>query len=404
MNTRRGAFIAATAALALGLSACGGNGDGDGGGEGGGAASGDPIKIGLIADLTGATGDVGTPYNEGMLAYIDYRNADGGVADRKIEATSNDYAYEVPQAEQLYKQYVNDGVVAVQGWGTGDTEALHTKVAEDELPFMSGSFAESLTDPGEAPYNFVVAPTYSDQMRIALNWISEDAGGAAEVAVFHHDSPFGTAPVADGQAWVDEKGLDLGYKAYPMPGGQPNYVGLLSQAQSQGAKYIVIQNVASPAAQVAKDIAAQNLDMKIVCLNWCANELFITTAGADVAEGHMLVQPFAPISAEKDGHEEMVSYLEGKNEDPASKGTSWVQGWMVMHVMAEGMAKAAEDGDVTGPAIKEALETMGTIDTGGVIGNGDIEFSAESHRGSTSAGIYTAEGGQMVEVEAGATP
>ena len=47
---------------------------------------------------------------------------------------------------------------------------------------------------------------------------------------------------------------------------------------------------------------------------------------------------------------------------------------------------------------------MGAIDTGGVIGEGNVEFSADSHRGSTSAGIYTAEGGQMVEVEAGATP
>ncbi|GAA5164001.1 ABC transporter substrate-binding protein [Ornithinimicrobium tianjinense] len=403
MNARRGALIASLAALALGLSACGG-GDGGDNGSAGSGDGGEPIKVGIIADLTGATGDVGKPYNEGMLAYIDYRNANGGVDGRQIQATSNDYAYEVPKAEQLYKQYVNDGVVAVQGWGTGDTEALHTKVAQDELPFMSGSFAESLTDPAEAPYNFVSAPTYSDQMRIALNWINEDSGGDAEVAVFHHDSPFGLAPVADGEAWVSEKGYGLGYQAYAMPAGQQNYVGLLSQAQSQGAKYIVIQNVASPAAQVAKDIKAQGLDMKIVCLNWCANELFITTAGADVAEGHMGVQPFAPIAAEKPGHEEMVSYLEDKGQDPATKGTSWVQGWMVMHVMAEGMAKAAEDGEVDGPSIKEALETMGGIDTGGVIGDGTVEFSAESHRGSTSAGVYTMEGGKMVEVEAGATP
>ncbi|MGC5584538.1 ABC transporter substrate-binding protein [Ornithinimicrobium sp. W1679] len=404
-STGRGAFVASLAALALGLSACGSDDGGDGGGGGdAGGDSGEPISVGMIADLTGATGDVGAPYNEGMLAYVEWRNANGGVADRELEPISNDYAYEVPQAEQLYKQYVNDGVVAIQGWGTGDTEALHTKVAADELPFMSGSFAESLTDPEEAPYNFVVAPTYSDQMRIALNWINEDSGGGAEVAVFHHDSPFGQAPVGDGEAWVEEEGLDLGYQAYAMPGGQQNYVGLLSQAQSQGAEYIVIQNVASPAAQVAKDIAAQNLDMKIVCLNWCGNELFITTAGEEAAEGHMLIQPFAPITSEKDGHEEMTAYLEEQGEDPASKGTSWVQGWMVMHVMAEGMEKAAEDGDITGPAIKEALETMGAIDTGGVIGEGNIEFSADSHRGSTSAGIYMAEGGQMVEVEAGATP
>ena len=400
MNRNRISVVAAAAALALGLTACG-SGDGDGAGSDDGA----PIKIGIIADLTGATGDVGTPYNEGMLAYIDYRNADGGIDGHPIEAMSNDYAYEVPKAEQLYKQYVNDGAVAIQGWGTGDTEALRTKVANDELPFMSGSFAEVLADPEESPYNFVVAPTYSDQMRVALNWINEDSGGSGEVAVFHHDSPFGEAPVADGQAWVEEKGYDLGYQAYAMPGGSANYVGLLSQAKSQGAKYIVIQNVASPAAQVAKDIKDQGLDMKIVCLNWCGNELFITTAGAEAAEGHILIQPFAPVTSEKPGHETIASYLEGEGESIDDKGAAWVQGWSVMDVMAQGLAKVLEDGDeVTGPALREALETMGGIDTQGLIGDGTVEFSADSHRGSTSTGVYKAEGGKMVEVEAGATP
>ena len=43
-----------------------------------------PIKVGIIADLTGATGDVGKPYNEGMMAYIDWLNAKGGIKGRKI--------------------------------------------------------------------------------------------------------------------------------------------------------------------------------------------------------------------------------------------------------------------------------------------------------------------------------
>ena len=165
-----------------------------------------PIKLGVIADLTGATADVGTPYNEGMLAYVDWANAKGGVEGRKIEAMSKDYAYKVPAAEEQYKKYVAANAVAIQGWGTGDTEALRKKVAHDSLPFMSASYAEVLTDPKQSPYNFVVAPTYSDQMRVALNWIAKDAGGKAEVAVFHSDSPFGTAPLADGQEWIAEKG------------------------------------------------------------------------------------------------------------------------------------------------------------------------------------------------------
>lgn len=387
------ATLAMTAIASLSLTACGG--DEEGGGDGGG-----PIKLGVIADLTGATGDVGKPYNEGMMAYIEHVNSEGGIEGRKIEAMSNDYAYEVPKAEELYKQYLNDDVVAIQGWGTGDTEALHGRVASDKLPFMSGSFAESLTDPGEAPYNFVVAPTYSDQMRIALNWIADDAGGDAQVAVLHHDSPFGQAPVEDGKKWIDEKGLGLGYQSYAMPAGSANYVGVLQQAKSQGAKYVVIQNVASPAAQVAKDIKAQGLDMKVVCLNWCSNEGFITTAG-DAAEGHMMVQPFAPMSAGKDGHKEITEAVDGAD----GKSVAWVQGWAVMDVMAQGMEKVIKDGnELTGENIKAALESMGEIDTKGLIGDGTVQFSEDSHRGSDSAGVYQVKDGKLAEVTAGATP
>ena len=396
---RRVLLAAAAASVLVGLTACGGGAASTGGG--GDTA---PIKIGVIADLTGATGDVGKPYNEGLLGYIDWINSKGGIKGRKLEAMSNDYAYQVPKAEELYKKYVADGAVVIQGWGTGDSEALRTKVASDKLPFMSASYAEVLTDPKQSAYNFVVAPTYSDQMRVALNWIAKDAGGKAEVAVFHNDSPFGTAPVADGQKWITEKGLQLGYKPYPMP-KTPNFVGLLSQAQAQGAKYIVIQNVSSPAAQVAKDIKAQNLNMKIVCLNWCADELMIKTAGAEVAEGHIMIQPFAPGSAAKPGHKDIEDYLKSKGSSLDAKGLHYVQGWYTMAAMAKGIEKALAGGEkLTGESIKKALETMDAIDTGGVVGTGTVKFSADSHRGSTGSGIYQVKGGKLTEIAANQVP
>lgn len=399
MARTRTTLALVTAAL-LGTAACGGAVTGGGGGGG----SDGPIKIGVLADLTGATSDVGRPYNEGMLAYVDWINSQGGIEGRQIEAMSNDYAYEVPRAESLYKRYVSQGAVAIQGWGTGDSEALRDEVASDELPFMSASYAEVLTEPQESPYNFVVAPTYSDQMRVALDWINEQEGGErAEVAVFHHDSPFGTAPVADGESWIDEKGYDLGFKAYAMP-DTANFVGLLNQARQQGARYIVIQNVSSPAAQVAKDIMAQGLDMKIVCLNWCADELFIETAGADAAEGHIMIQPFAPPSAGKPGHEAVAAYLESDGGSLPDKGLHYVQGWYTMHIMAQGIANVIQDGqDVTGPNIKQALESL-EVDTGGVVGTGTVSFSAESHRGSSGTGMYQVQDGTLVELAANVTP
>ncbi|MPY77819.1 MAG: ABC transporter substrate-binding protein [Actinophytocola sp.] len=387
--------LAIAAAAGLTLTACGGPGA-ESGDEGG------PIAIGVLSDLSGDTADVGTPYSEGIQGYADWVNANGGIEGRQLELKLNDYGYDVARAEQLYSQYVNEGVVGIQGWGTADTEALRQKITQDELPFMSASYAETLVDPAETPYNYVVATTYSDQMRVALDWIAEDAGGKSEVAVFHHDSPFGESPVADGKDYIDENSLALGYKSYAMPSGATDYVAQLGRAKAQGAEYVVIQNVSSPAAVVAKNIAQQNLDMKIVCLNWCSDELFVKLAG-DAADGHVMVQPFAPPNNGASGLDDPAQFLESKGSSLEQKGLHYAQGWYTMHVMAEGIRHLIKNGtEVTGPNLKTALEEMDPVDTGGV--TQPVDFSADSHKGVEGTGVYEVKNGELSELAKDATP
>jgi branched-chain amino acid transport system substrate-binding protein len=187
-----------------------------------------------------------------------------------------------------------------------------------------------------------------------------------------------------------------------MKGGATDQVGLLQQAKDQGAKFIIIQNVSTPATVVARDIAAQKLDMKIVCLNWCSDELFIKLAGP-AAEGHWMIQPFAPPGVAKPGHDAVRTYAKAKGMDLDALGLHFVQGWYTMHVMARGMEKVFADGKpLTGANLRTALETMDPVDSGGVLGA--VHFSADSHRGSLASGVYKVEGGKMTEVVASVTP
>src|SRR5690606_6075367 len=101
--------------------------------------------------------------------------------------SSEDYSYQVDTAENLYSQYVGNGVVVFQGWGTGDSEALRPRVTEDEIPFMSASYSAGLGDAIQTPYNFLVGTTYSDQLVILLqhmldNWVA-DGNDAADMRV-----------------------------------------------------------------------------------------------------------------------------------------------------------------------------------------------------------------------------
>ncbi|MDE2977057.1 MAG: ABC transporter substrate-binding protein, partial [Acidobacteriota bacterium] len=134
-----------------------------------------PITIGAIFDLTGATSDVGTMYSEAIRDYYARLNDLGGIAGRPVELLWNDYGYDVAKAEQLYSEYVQAGSVMFMGWGTGDTEALRGRIAADRIPFVSASFSHVLGDPSEAPFNFLVGTTYSDQLFILLDYLIEEA-------------------------------------------------------------------------------------------------------------------------------------------------------------------------------------------------------------------------------------
>jgi len=396
--TRKVAVFACVVLL-VAAGGCGSNKK-DSGAKGSSTATKEAIKMGGIFDLSGGTKDVGTPYSEGIRDYIDFRNKAGGVEGHQIELSWQDFGYKVDQGTQLYSQYVSQGAVSFMGWGTADTEALRPRVTSDQIPFMSASYAATLADPKVTPYNFFPGVSYSEQMRIALKYISDqNKGKKVEVAVFHHDSAFGRSPLDDGTKYIADNKLNIGFKPYPMATGATDFVAQLQQAKAQGAKYVIIQNVPTPSAKLAQNIAAQKLDMQIVCMNWCGDEIYVSLAGP-AAEKTIAVMPFAPPSAgDLAGLKEISDYLKTKGADINAKGLRYVQGWITTATMAQGISNAltaAGDKKITGPDIKAGLEKVTDFKTGGV--SQPISFSAESHAGLKEAPLYQVQSGKWTKL------
>src|SRR5205085_9627407 len=191
----------------------------------------------------------------------------------------------------------------------------------------------------------------------ALQWISDqNKGKHIEVAVFHNDSPFGTSPLDDGKKYITDHKLSIGFKNYPMPAGATDFVAQIGQAKTQNAKYIIVQNVSTPAAKLATNLASAKSDMQLMCLNWCADELFVKLAGP-AAEKMIGVMPFAPPVAGTQGLDEINAFLKAKNTDAAAKGLHYVQGWYTMATMVEGISNAikANGDNPSGEQIKAGL-------------------------------------------------
>ncbi|MDP3428072.1 MAG: ABC transporter substrate-binding protein, partial [Humidesulfovibrio sp.] len=170
----RFAAVAVAMVSTLALAACGGEKKEDK------AEAAKEIKIGGIIDLSGPTSSVGMPYAEGVKAGVAYLNAQGGIAGMKINFDLQDDAYNVQQGLTIYKKFAQDKIPAIQGFGTGTTEALMRSAAKDQITYFSASYSAHLTDPKTAPFNFFPSADYSTQVRAALKYFKDNWKGAAK--------------------------------------------------------------------------------------------------------------------------------------------------------------------------------------------------------------------------------
>ncbi len=365
------------------------------GGDSGPADGPEPIKVGAIFDLTGPTADVGTEYAEAIQGFADWTNARGGIGGRPIDLIYQDYAYQVDRAEQLYSQFVQEGAVVFMGWGTGDTEALRLRIIDDRIPFGSASLSHVLGDPAEAPYNFLVATTYTDQFKIVLRWIVEHhraagGGGTPRVALMHNASPFGTSPWQQGGRDY-ARSLNVPVTLHEMPRGATDFTAELTRIAGSGAQYVVFQNTSAPVAVALRNARSLGLNATFVCLNWCSNGL-LTRLAERAAEGVVGAMPFPPLTADVPGVQVIREYLASQGESFAEKTNAYTQGWFTFALFAEGMRRVLESGQqLTGENVRVALESLDAFDTGGV--TLPITFTATDHRGSKGLRLFHVVGG-----------
>lgn len=389
--------------VVLFLAACGGGDDAptDGGSEDSSPETDAEriVKVGGIFDITGATGDVGTPYAEGGEAYFEYLADQGGVEDVHIEIIGKDYAYEIPQAQTDYQEFRDrENVAAILGWGTGDTEALRQQVAQDELPFMSASYSENLKDLDESPYNFLVAASYSDQGRAILKWIEENhEGDNPTLALIYNDTAYGRSPIEDikdaatdyGVEIVDEQIIDVA----------------ATEAQSQlmnmdkkNPDYAIIQQTWGITSVILNEAHSLGIDTQFIGLNWSAGEGLFDVVDAEAAEGFIATLSHAFPYEDFPGMAEIEEYLESKGKSLDDIDQKFVQGWATAKVIAAGIEQAAKDTDdeITGADIREGLEKLDDIDLGGLSPN--VQFGPDKHWGTEETRLGIVKDGKWEQL------
>jgi len=349
------------------------------------------IKIGGIFDITGATGDVGTPYAQAAREYIKYVNSHGGVNGKQIDLIDVDYAYKIPQAVSAYKEMTSKGAIAILGWGTGDTEAMAPMVAKDKIPYISASYSEHLVF-DKTPYNFIAGTSYSDQARLALQWIKDtwkDKSRAPKVALLYNDTGFGRSPIQDAEDFAKKIGVEIVDK---------EIIGLrdldattqLLNMQKKNADYAINQHTLMATATIVKDAKKLGLKTKFIGLNWAFSETLIKMAG-DAANGFMAPLPFALwTETNLKGVQLMHKVHKEISGNDDAQPVNYTQGFISAYLLVEALKKAGTN--LTGENIKNVLETN-KFDMMGL--SADFAYKAEMRKPNISAKMYVIKNGKI---------
>jgi branched-chain amino acid transport system substrate-binding protein len=357
------------------------------------------VKVGGLFDLTGGTGDVGKQYAEAVLDYVRYVNEKkGGINGREWKLFHTDYAYEIPQAVAAYKKFKSqDQVVAILGWGTGDTEALAPTITKDEIPYLSASYSVHLTDAAKFPYNFIGTTSYSTQARVACQFVKQNwkewNKRPPKVCFVYSDTGFGRSHVPDAKAEAAKLGITVvsdqivDLKAL-------DATSQLLNMQKEGADYLIYQNTIMSSATVAKDLKKLGLKTKMICLNWAIDEKWLELVGG-AGEGVYGCVPYALWTDDNlPGVKLMQDVSRMYHPEIKARTCRYVQGFSAAMLMEEALKRAGANAD--GKKIKEALESFRNFDTGGLLP--PVTYTATSHEPCNSLRIYEVKKGKLVPI------
>jgi len=350
------------------------------------------IKVGHLADLTGPTGDVGKPYAEGVQAYKEYINAHGGINGKKIDMQMFDYAYDKNKAINQYKKYKEEKVVAIEGWGTGDTEALVGFVSADKVPYISASYSAHLTDPKKAPYNFFCAADYTTALRAGLMYLKENwkEKRAPKIVFIYPNHPYGIAPIKGGKEYAKEIGFEvLGDEDVSLKAIEAN--SQMLSVKNKGADFAWIGGTTNSTAVILKDAKKLGLKTRFFSNIWGIDET--TPKLADGAEEGALVMAGSTTYGTNVPGMKLLKEITRNQPEP----TPYIRGYVSMMVLVEALKRAdkATGGNITGQSVKDALETFRDFDTGGLT-PGKITYTDTDHRPFMAVNIMEMEKGKLV--------
>jgi ABC-type branched-subunit amino acid transport system substrate-binding protein len=347
---------------------------------------GETIVVHQAAGLTGPLAQIlGDGFITGSTDAVERINAEGGVCGVMLELKLEDSQYDPEQEVAIYERYRAEDPAPLfhLTYGSGAAIALKDRVIEDRIPNLTAGLNDEAFYIPRDGYTFGTGPIYSDQFTGFLTWLQdnwadvkpEGASDEIVVGVVGWANSFGagaTTPTA--LAYAEEMGITVLPLESQEVSPTADVTGQLQNLLVNGANVIYAQSLSFGPAQVIGTLRALGVWDQVVVggVNWSINTDVLNILGENAAlmDGYYGVFPsYWWNDTDNPGIQQALEDFAASELPETKKDVAYLlsygQMFAVKNILQQALADVGFEG-LTGEAFFNAMQTLGTIDAGGI--------------------------------------
>ncbi|MEW6033718.1 MAG: ABC transporter substrate-binding protein [Chloroflexota bacterium] len=356
------------------------------------------VRIGVITDATGPYAAIAGPTLDAYLDAQAYVNDTGGIDGVPIEVVVRDGAGKVDLATSMYTELVNMSPrpVMLNLIVSAYAEALHDRIAEDEIPTLSVTATSAIYP---RAYTFGMYLTYADFAGLFADWLMKTWKGSAppKVAFLTWDSTYGRAILTqEVRDYFKSKGVNLvAEEVFKM--ADLDVTTQLVRIRDKGADWIYSNSTATGPVVVLKGLKQLGYNVPFagaIGFDWSC--MYISTK--ELVEGSVAIFNFVSWDeTDNPGIQKMTEYFDKASRPAKDRTVLYPLGFQNVLICKEVIGRAVKEvgwDKLSGEAIKAQLLKLKNFSA---LGISTITYTADRYSPSL-ARVYQFKDGKLLPV------
>ena len=379
------AALLALTMVALCFAACGSNSDTTGSTSNGEVT----LKIGGSGPLTGDNAQYGNGVKNGAQLAVDEINAAGGVNGIKLEFTLEDDEADAEKAVNAYNNLKDWGMQLSLGSVTsGSCIAFQGEAARDNMFVLTPSATAVEAISGDNAFR--VCFSDPNQGVASADYIADNKVATKVAVIYDSSNAYSSGIYEKFNAEAKAKGLEIVSAQSFTADSNKDFSAQLQAIKSSGAELVFLPIYYSEAALILKQAQNAALDVKYFGCDGLDGILTMANFDKSLAEGVMLLTPFAANATDEYTVNFVKKYSEKYGTDTMNQFAA--DAYDAIYIIKAAIEKAGITADMSASDICDAMKTaMTQITVDGVTGTG-IHWTADGEPSKAPKAVIIKDG------------